>query len=32
MLTGVKMSSLAYKCVFYSPEQNAKGGHHGTET
>ena len=24
MLTGLKVSSLAYKCVFYSPEHNAK--------
>ena len=25
MLTGLKLSSLAYKCVFYRPEHNAKG-------
>ena len=25
------MSSLAYKCVFYRPENNAKGGPQGTE-
>ena len=28
MLTGWKESSLACKCVFYRPEQNAKGGGH----
>ena len=27
MLTGLKTSSLASKCVFYSPEHNAKGDH-----
>ena len=31
MLTGLKVSSLACKCVFYRPEQNAKGGPYGTE-
>ena len=25
MLTGLKMSSLACRCVFYRPEHNAKG-------
>ena len=29
MLTGLKVSSLARRCVFYRPEQNAKGGPHG---
>ena len=29
MLTGVKVSSLAYK---YKPEQNTKAEHHGNET
>ena len=29
MLTGLKVSSLARKCVFYRLEQNAKGGSHG---
>ena len=32
MLTGVKVSSLAYKCLFYKPEQNTKGEHHGNES
>ena len=27
MLTGLKASSLACKCLFYRPEHNAKGGH-----
>ena len=27
MLTGLKVSSLACKCVFYRSEHNAKGGH-----
>ena len=31
MLTGFKMLSLASKCVFYRPEDNANGRHHGTE-
>ena len=26
MLTGLKVSSLVCKCVFYRPEPNAKGG------
>ena len=30
-LTGLKVSSLACKCVFYRPGNNAKGGPHGTE-
>ena len=25
MLTGMKVSSLAYKCIFYRPEHDAKG-------
>ena len=25
VLTGMTVSSLAYKCVFYRPEHNAKG-------
>ena len=29
MLTGLKVSSLARRCVFYRLEQNAKGGPHG---
>ena len=29
MLTSLKVSSLACKCVFYRPEHNAKGGRHG---
>ena len=28
MLTGLKVSSLACKCVFYRPEHNEKGGPH----
>ena len=28
MLTGLKVSSLAFKCVFYGPEYNAKGKSH----
>ena len=28
MLTGLKVSFLACKCVFYRPEHNAKGGSH----
>ena len=31
MLTGLEVSSLACKCVFYRQEHNAKGGPHGTE-
>ena len=31
MLTGLKVSSLACKCVFYKPEHNAKAGPHGIE-
>ena len=32
MLTGLKVSSLGYKCVFYRPEHNVKGGGpHGAE-
>ena len=31
MLTGLKVSSLASKCVFHRPEHNAKGGTNGTE-
>ena len=31
MLTGLKMSSLACKCVFYRPDHNAKGLSHATE-
>ena len=31
MLAGLKVSSLASKCVFYRPEQNAKRGHHEVE-
>ena len=30
MLTGLIVSSLACKRVFYRPEQNAKGGAQGT--
>ena len=26
MSTGLKMSSLAFECVFYKTKQNAKGG------
>ena len=29
MLTGLKMSSLKYKFVFYRPEHDAKGMPHG---
>ena len=25
MITGLKKSSLAYKCIFYRPEYNTKG-------
>ena len=31
VLTGLKVSSLTSKCVFYRPELNAKAGPHGTE-
>ena len=31
MLTGLKVSSLHYKCVFYRPEPNMKEGPHGSE-
>ena len=31
MLTGLKVSSLTCKCVFYGPELNAKAGPHGIE-
>ena len=31
MLTGLKVSSLAYKCVFYKSEHNAKEERHGIE-
>ena len=31
MLTDFKVSSLACKCVFYRPEDNAMGAPHGTE-
>ena len=31
MLTDLKVSSSAYKCVFYRREHNAKGGPIGTE-
>ena len=31
MLTRLKMSSLACKCVFYRPKHNAKGEPHGNE-
>ena len=31
MLTTLKVSSLACKCVFYRPEQNAMERLHGTE-
>ena len=31
MLTGLKASPLTCKCVFYGPENNAKGGPQGTE-
>ena len=27
MLTGLKVSSMPCKCVFYRPELNAKGAH-----
>ena len=31
MLRGLKVSSLACKCVFYRPEHNTKREPHGTE-
>ena len=31
MLTGLKISSLAYKSVFYRPAHNARGRSYGTE-
>ena len=31
MLTGLKVSSLACKCIFYRQEHNAKGGGHEIE-
>ena len=31
MLTGFKVFSLACKCVFYRPEDNATGALHGIE-
>ena len=31
MLTGLKVSSLACKCVFYGSEHKAKEGPHGIE-
>ena len=31
MLTGLKVSSLVWKCVFYRPELTGKWGPHGTE-
>ena len=31
MLTSLKVSSLACKCVFYRSEHNAKEGPHGIE-
>ena len=31
MPIGLKVSSLACKCVFYRPETNAKGESHGIE-
>ena len=31
MLATLKVSSLTYKCVFYRPENNAKGGPQRTE-
>ena len=31
MSTGLKVSSLACKCIFYKPEHNAKGEPHGIE-
>ena len=31
MLTGLKVSSMTCKCVFYRPEFNAKAGAYGIE-
>ena len=31
MLTGLKVSSLGFKCAFYRPDHNAKERPHGTE-
>ena len=31
MLTGLEVSSLAWKCVFYRSELTGKWGPHGTE-
>ena len=31
MLTGLKVSSLAWKCVFYTPALTGKWGPHGIE-
>ena len=31
MFATLKVSSLAYKNVFYRPENNAKGGYQGTK-
>ena len=31
MLTGLKVSSLVRKCVFYRPEPTGKWGPHGTK-
>ena len=31
MLTGLKLSSLVWKCVFYRPELTGKSGPHGTK-
>ena len=31
MLTGLKVSSMTCKCVFYRPELNANVGAHGIE-
>ena len=31
MLTGLKVSSLVRKCVFYRPELTGKWGPHGSE-
>ena len=31
MLTGLKVSSVACKRIFHTPEHNAKGVPHGTE-
>ena len=31
MLTGLKVLPLAFRCLFYRPEHNAKGRPHGTK-